>query len=106
MKKVTELVKKQEKEEPFTKDDLTLLYELNAPIEGFGYEKDPRIAELRDTRDVEADLPVLFDCAPEGIAHNVSEIKDITSLCRSMGCRCLPHGQKISEYTAPLRVLP
>jgi hypothetical protein len=78
MKKVTELVKKQEKNEQFTKDDLIFLYELDAPIEGFGYEKDPRIAELRDARNTNADLPIFFDCAPENIAHSVSEISDRT----------------------------
>src|SRR3989344_387976 len=41
MKHVTALVKKQEKGEQFTKDDLIFLYEIDTPIEGFGYEKDP-----------------------------------------------------------------
>ena len=39
-----------------TKEELTFLYELNTPIEGFGYEKDPRIQELKANRDVKADL--------------------------------------------------
>ncbi len=78
MKKVTELVKKQEKGEQFNKDDLVFLYELNALIEYFGYDKDPRIKELRDTRDTNADLPIIFDCAPEDVAHSVSEIRETT----------------------------
>lgn len=78
MKKVTELVKKQEKSEKFNKDDLIFLYELNTPIEGFGYEKDPRIAQLRDARDVNTDLPILFDCTPADIAHSVSDVSKHT----------------------------
>lgn len=78
MRHVTDLVKKQEKGEQFTKDDLTFLYELDAPIEGFGYDKDPRIATLRDTRDTNADLPVIFDCPPDNIAHSVAEISEDT----------------------------
>ncbi len=74
MKQVTALVDKQNKNEPFTKADLQFLYELNAPIEGFGYEKDPRIAELRNAREVDADLSVLLECQPEQIAHHVAQI--------------------------------
>ena len=33
-----------------TKDDLMFLYEIDAPIEGFGYQRDPRIEELRAYR--------------------------------------------------------
>jgi hypothetical protein len=57
-----------------SKDDLTFLYELNAPIEGFGYEKDPRITELRATRNPEEDAPVVFDCTKEQIAHTPEDI--------------------------------
>ena len=46
MRILTSLEHKKEKEEPFTKDDLVFLYEINSSIEGFGYQKDPRIAEL------------------------------------------------------------
>ena len=78
MKKMTELVKKQEKGEQFNKDELIFLYELNAPIEYFGYDKDPRIEELRDARDTNADLPIFFDCVPGDVAHSFSEIKSTT----------------------------
>ena len=74
MKHVTELAAKQAKEMAFTKDDLTFLYELNNPIEGFGYDKDPRVAELRATRNTERDMPIIFDCTPDQIAHTVAEI--------------------------------
>ncbi len=62
MKTLTHLVKKQEKGQPFSKDDLRFLYELDAPIEGFGYEADPRVEELRSRRNTRHDLAIIFDC--------------------------------------------
>jgi len=78
MQKVTELVKKQEKGEQLNKEDLTFLYEMDEPIEGFGYEKDPRIEQLLNTQNAEANMPIVFDCAPEDIAHTVSEVSENT----------------------------
>lgn len=78
MKEVTRLVKKQEKGELFTKEDLTFLYELDAPIEGFGYEKDPRVEELKSGRNPEADMPILFGCPSEDIARSVVDISERT----------------------------
>ncbi len=78
MKHVTALVKKEEKGEQFTKDDLVFLYEIDAPIEGFGYEKDPRITELRNQRNTKEDAPVVFECAPDQIATNQNEITENT----------------------------
>lgn len=45
---------------------------------GFGFEgrADPRIAQLRDGRDIVNDLPILFDCSPENIAHSMLEITE------------------------------
>ncbi len=78
MKKVTALLKKKEKEEFFTKDDLLFLYEANAPIEGFGYDKDPRVLELRRDRNQEEDMLVIFDCTKAEIAHVPNEITATT----------------------------
>ena len=57
-----------------TKDELTFLYEINFPIEGFGYDKDTRIAELRNKRDPKEDAPIVFECQPEEIAWSEQEI--------------------------------
>jgi hypothetical protein len=78
MKKVTELVKKQEKGGLFTKEDLVFLYELNSSIEGFGYDKDPRVLELRKNRNIIEDLPILFECTPDEIAYDKESISDGT----------------------------
>ena len=74
MKILTALDQKREQEEPFTKDDLVFLYEINSSIEGFGYQTDPRIAELRKGRNAEEDMLVIFDCTKEKIAHVPSQI--------------------------------
>ena len=50
MKKLTEIERKTEKNQKLTKPDLIFLYEIDSPIEGFGYQTDPRIQELRDKR--------------------------------------------------------
>lgn len=80
MKGVTKLVKKQEKGEPFTKDELIFLYEINSTIEGFGYEKDPRVKELRDRRNRKEDAPIVLDCQPNEIAWKRDEIKERTKV--------------------------
>ena len=78
MKLMTELVSKQGKGESFTKDDLAFLYELDSKIEGFGYNKDPRIAELRSKRDQIKDIPVIFGCALKQIAQKPEEVDQNT----------------------------
>ena len=78
MKTMTDLAKKQEKNQPFTRDDLTFLYELNGSIEGFGYERDPRIEELRSQRTMKTDLPIMFECSPEQIAYKKEDLKSDT----------------------------
>lgn len=78
MKWVTRLAHKQEQGLPFTKDDLVFLYEIDAPIEGFGYDKDPRIEQLRRTRDPQEDAPIVFECTPEQIAYSLDQITPST----------------------------
>ena len=78
MRILTSLERKKEKEEPFTKDDLAFIYEINSTIEGFGYQKDPRIAELRKDRNVEEDMLAIFECTKDQIAHVPSEITENT----------------------------
>ena len=78
MKRMTKLAAMHEKNESFTASDLTFLYELDAPIEGFGYDRDPRIQELRSWRDPKVDAPILLDCTPEQIAHTQQDIQEST----------------------------
>jgi len=78
MRILTSLEKKKENDEPLTKDDLTFLYEINSNIEGFGYQKDPRIAELRKDRNTEEDMLVIFECTKDQIANTPNEITENT----------------------------
>lgn len=78
MKKMTELTKKQEKNESFTSEELKFLYEVNDSIDGFGYDKDPRVKELREKRILEEDLSIIFECQSNQIARNINEVNDNT----------------------------
>ena len=78
MQLLTAIDKKAKAGQPLDKTDLTFLYEINAPIEGFGYQTDPRIAELRSTRNVNEDIRIVFDCTEAQIAHNPQEIDQTT----------------------------
>jgi hypothetical protein len=80
MKYLTELERKHEQGELFTKDDLIFLYEINGTIEGFGYQRDPRIEELRAQRNPNEDALIIFDCTREQIAHNEREITQDTKV--------------------------
>ncbi|TSC91201.1 MAG: hypothetical protein CEN90_583 [Parcubacteria group bacterium Licking1014_17] len=80
MKKMTEIEKKTKSDKILAKDDLTFLYEIDSPIKGFGYEKDPRIAELKKNRNPEEDILVIFDCAREQIAHTSRDINENTKV--------------------------
>jgi hypothetical protein len=74
MKMLTTLEQKREAGKLFTKDELLFLYEVNSSIEGFGYEKDPRVEEMRRGRNLEEDMLVIFDCTKAEIAHVPNEI--------------------------------
>ena len=74
MKRLTAIETKVKADQRLTKDDLTFLYEINAPIQGFGYQKDPRVKELRSGRNPEEDMLTIFECTRAQIAHVPSEI--------------------------------
>ena len=74
MKLLSKIEDKVKAGEELNKDDLIFLYEIDSTIEGFGHGADPRVAELRATRNPKEDAPIVFDCAPEDIAWNIREI--------------------------------
>ncbi len=78
MKLLTYIERKMKAGHALDQDDLIFLYELKSPIEGFGYVKDPRVAELIRQRDPKADAPILLGCRPDQVAYDSSEIKDDT----------------------------
>ncbi|HNU96399.1 MAG TPA: hypothetical protein PKH95_03240, partial [Candidatus Magasanikbacteria bacterium] len=78
MKFLTQIDKKTQNNEELNKDELTFLYEIDSPIQGFGYKTDPRIKEIRSQRNPEQDMLIIFDCTSDQIAHNQKEINENT----------------------------
>ena len=68
MKRLTEIYERKAGGGELTIDDLRFLYEIDNPINGFGYEKDPRIEQLLQDRDAHADLSMLLDIPPQQIS--------------------------------------
>ncbi|MEK7658437.1 MAG: hypothetical protein AAB352_01055 [Patescibacteria group bacterium] len=80
MKQLTELGLKIENRQKLTQQEIKFIYELNSQIEGFGYQKDPRIKELREQRNLEEDILAIFECKKEQIAQKPSEITKDTKV--------------------------
>ncbi len=78
MKQLTQIEKKTKADESLTSEELHFLYEIDRPIQGFGYQKDLRITEIRQTRNTDEDMPVIFECEKGQIARSSSEINAST----------------------------
>ena len=59
-----------------TKEELEFLYEIKNEIEGFGYEQDPRIEEIKKRRNIKKDYAVIFDCKEENIGTELADFDD------------------------------
>lgn len=72
MKRLTAIEKKMlaDLNAELTSDELRFLYELDHEIEGFGYEEDPRVKEIRSMRG-DKDMPELARILPESIREQV-----------------------------------
>ncbi len=60
MKMLRELHFKHLQKVPFTKDDLTFLYEIDHPIQSSGFGTDPRVKELLEDRNFKEDFYTAF----------------------------------------------
>jgi len=78
MKALTAIEQAVQKNAVLTSEQLQFLYEIDGKIEGFGYQRDPRISELRATRNPEQDMPLVFECTPDQIAHDAEDITEDT----------------------------
>ncbi len=83
-----EIIKKKNQELELTKEELRFLYEMDSSIEGFGYQRDPRIDEIRSQRDEKNDyIKILglghLNLRPEEIALNY-ELDDSTVVFKPM----------------------
>jgi len=74
MKALTTIDNKIKLNQQLSKDDLIFLYEIEAPIDGFGNRRDPRIEEMKKQREEIKDLAIIFDCLPLEIAKTKEEI--------------------------------
>lgn len=73
MRRMTEIETKAKSGGVLSPEDLRFLYEIDETIEGFGYSKDPRIAELLKNRDQRSDFAAIFKCKPEQISFTPEE---------------------------------
>ena len=78
MKRLTELEKRQTDGEVFDVEDLKFLYETEGQVQGFGYDKDPRISEMQGIRDGRQDYADIFQCKREEVAITQDELSDHT----------------------------
>ena len=106
MKMLTAIERKVKQKQELTKNDLILLYEINVTIEGFGYQEDPRIAELRQGRNTEKDMLVIFECVRDEIAHAPSQINENTKAYVGPICEADKNGNVLSEYVGIFQKLP
>ena len=74
MKYLTYLYELNKNGGKLSKDDLEFLYEINEEIQGFGYGKDPRIDEIKKTRNPYKDLSLIYQCNEDEIALNQDEL--------------------------------
>jgi hypothetical protein len=75
---LTTIENKMNSSKSLTRNELIFLYEINGTIEGFGYQRDPRIAEIRSKRDPKKDASVVLDCTTSEIALNRNEVSEHT----------------------------
>jgi hypothetical protein len=80
MRQLTDLEKKTKENSPLSKSELEFLYELNSQIVGFGYQKDPRINEIRATRNPEQDMLTILDCTKDQLATTPQAITEHTKV--------------------------
>lgn len=73
MRRMTEIEQKTKENKELTKDDLIFLYEIDHQIQGFGYNKDPRIKEIRDKRNIKNDLSIATGYKKEEISITQKE---------------------------------
>ena len=80
MKMLTLIDNKVNKNEELTKEELMFLYEIEENIEGFGWEKDPRIDEIISKRNIKKDGATIYNVEENEVALRKEEINKETKL--------------------------
>ena len=73
MKLLTLIDKKVNKNIELSLDELKFLYEIDNEIEGFGYEKDPRIQEIQSKRNQKKDCALIYNISEDEVALSQGE---------------------------------
>ena len=76
MEYLTKIDQKVKDNLELTKEELEFLYEIKNKIEGFGYERDPRIEEIKKRRNIKKDYALMFDCKEENIGTELADFDD------------------------------
>jgi len=74
MKLLTEIERKHKNNEELSTEELRFLYEIDNRISGFGYVKDPRIAEIRNQRSKYRDCATIYNCKEEEIGLCIDDL--------------------------------
>lgn len=78
MQRLNAIEEKMQEGIELDRDELIFLLEIDRPIEGFGDKQDPRIKDLQAKRNLEADMPIVFECSQNEIAYNIEQINSGT----------------------------
>ncbi len=73
MKRLTIIDNKNQSGLELSREDLHFLYEMDENIEGFGYERDPRIEELLNGRDARVDISFILNIRPDQVSFTKKE---------------------------------
>jgi hypothetical protein len=73
MRLLTLINEKVAKGESLNREDLRFLYEMDLKIEGFGYNKDPRIENILSGRDVKSDIALVLGCRRDEVSVTKEE---------------------------------
>ena len=78
MKLLTEIDHKTRLGTQLEPSDISFLYEVDTPIQGFGFSRDPRIEDVKKMRNVKTDMQILFCCESTQIARSAKDISQNT----------------------------
>jgi hypothetical protein len=80
MKLLTEIDKKYKADKELSKEELTFLYEIDGKIEGFGYEDDPRVEEIKKDRNKKRDYSNIYNIEERYIIDNNRNLDENTKI--------------------------
>ena len=73
MSLLTKIDKKVQNKEELNKEELRFLYEIDNKIEGFGWQKDPRVEQIMEKRNIKKDFLIIFEMKEEEIGTSISD---------------------------------